>query len=79
MAKQPSLGHRAEGHTCAALIPIRKKKTPLMVGTGLQDERRKIFEEQSRHIYIGLQPSPPAVACKVVSTIVGTSRSEPLP
>ena len=53
MAKQPSLG-RAEA-TCAALIPIRKN--PSWWGLS-QDERRKIFEEQSRHIHIGLQYLP---------------------
>ncbi|HFF8541291.1 TPA: chlorite dismutase family protein, partial [Raoultella ornithinolytica] len=52
-AKQPSLG-RAEA-TCAALIPIRKN--PSWWGLA-QDERRKIFEEQSRHIHIGLQYLP---------------------
>ena len=53
VAKQPSLG-RAEA-TCAALIPIRKN--PSWWGLS-QDERRKIFEEQSRHIHIGLQYLP---------------------
>ena len=53
VAKQPSLG-RAEA-TCAALIPIRKN--PSWWGLA-QDERRKIFEEQSRHIHIGLQYLP---------------------
>jgi hypothetical protein len=53
VAKQPALG-RPEA-TCAALIPIRK--TPVWWGLS-QDERRKVFEEQSRHIHIGLQYLP---------------------
>ena len=70
MAKQPSLGR--ERATCAALIPIRKN--PSWWGLA-QDERRKIFEEQSCHIHIGLQYLP-AVARR--PTIVGTlGESEP--
>jgi hypothetical protein len=53
VAKQPGLG-RPEA-TCAALIPIRKD--PSWWGFS-QDERRKIFEEQSRHIHVGLQYLP---------------------
>jgi hypothetical protein len=53
LAKQPSLG-RPEA-TLAALIPVRKNSS----WWGLpQDERRKIFEEQSRHVQIGLQYLP---------------------
>ena len=53
VAKQPDLG-RPEA-VCAALIPIRKNAD----WWGLpQDERRKIFEEQSHHINIGLRYLP---------------------
>ena len=41
--------------TCAALIPIRKTGAWWALA---QDERRAIFEEQSRHIRIGLQYLP---------------------
>lgn len=51
--KQPSLG-RTEA-SCAALIPIRKNS----VWWGLsQDERRKIFEEQSNHVRTGMMFLP---------------------
>ena len=53
LAKQPSLG-RPEA-TCAALIPVRKNPSWWLLP---QDERRKIFEEQSRHVQIGLQYLP---------------------
>jgi hypothetical protein len=52
-AKQPSLG-RSQA-TCAALIPIRKSSA---WWTLAQDERRKIFEESSRHVQIGLRYLP---------------------
>ena len=52
-ARQPALG-RAEA-TCAALIPIRKTAA---WWTLTQDERRGIFEAQSRHIGIGLAYLP---------------------
>ena len=53
LAKQPSLG-RPEA-ICAALIPVRKNSSWWMLP---QDERRRIFEEQSRHVQIGLQYLP---------------------
>ncbi len=43
------------GATCAALIPIRKSSTWWELA---QDERRAIFEDQSRHIRIGLEYLP---------------------
>ena len=49
LAKQPGLG-RPEA-TCAALIPIRKNAAWWAM---TQDERRRLFEEQSRHVKIGL-------------------------
>jgi len=53
LSKQPRLG-RPEA-TCAALIPIRKNAA----WWGLtQDERRKIFAEQSDHIRIGMRYLP---------------------
>jgi chlorite dismutase len=52
-ARQPALG-RPEA-VCAALIPIRK--TAAWWGLP-QDERRKIFEESSHHIAIGLNYLP---------------------
>lgn len=51
--KQQGLG-RPEA-TCAALIPIRKNAAWWAL---TQDERRRIFEEQSKHIKIGLQYLP---------------------
>ncbi|HEX2855800.1 MAG TPA: chlorite dismutase family protein [Opitutaceae bacterium] len=51
--KQPALG-RANA-SLAALIPIRK--TPAWWAL-TQDERRRIFEEQSNHIRIGMQFLP---------------------
>jgi hypothetical protein len=43
------------GATCAALIPIRKSAAWWALA---QDERREIFEAQSRHIAIGLEYLP---------------------
>jgi hypothetical protein len=51
--KQESLGR--EGATRAALIPIRKNAAWWALA---QDDRRKIFEAQSRHIEIGLKYLP---------------------
>ena len=42
--------------TCAALIPIRKSESWWSLA---QDERRDIFEEQSKHIAIGMDYLPP--------------------
>ncbi len=53
MAKQPPLGR--PDATCAALIPIRKTEAWWSLA---QDERRRIFEEQSGHIRIGLKYLP---------------------
>jgi chlorite dismutase len=53
IAKQPNL-NRSEA-VCAALIPIRKNAS---WWTLTQDERRRIFEEQSKHIHVGLQYLP---------------------
>lgn len=53
-AVQEGLG-RPES-TCAALIPIRKSEA---WWTLTQNERREIFEEQSRHIRSGLKYLPP--------------------
>jgi hypothetical protein len=53
VARQPGLG-RPEAN-CAALIPIRKNAAWWNLP---QDERRKVIEEQSRHIEIGLQYLP---------------------
>ena len=50
---QPALG-RPEA-TCAALIPIKKSATWWDLA---QDERRRIFEETSRHTAIGLEYLP---------------------
>ena len=54
VARQEGL-HRPEA-TCAALIPIRKTAVWWALA---QDERRAIFEEQSRHIAIGMEYLPP--------------------
>ena len=51
--KQEMLGRASA--TCAALIPIRKSSAWWDLA---QDERRIIFEEQSRHITIGLEYLP---------------------
>jgi len=53
LAKQPPLG-RADA-VCAALIPIRKNAAWWNLH---QDERQRIFEEQSGHARIGLQYLP---------------------
>lgn len=53
VAKQPGLG-RPEA-VCAALIPIRKNTAWWSLS---QDERRRIFEEQSKHIAIGVRALP---------------------
>ena len=53
VAKQPALGRPQA--TCAALIPVRK--TASWWGLA-QDERRKIFEESSRHVATGLRYLP---------------------
>jgi chlorite dismutase len=50
--------------TCAALIPIRKNEAWWSLA---QEERRAIFEEQSRHIAIGLEYLP-AVARRLRNT-----------
>jgi len=53
LAKQPTLGRLQA--SCAALIPIRKNE----VWWGLaQDERRRIFEESSKHVKTGLRYLP---------------------
>lgn len=53
VAKQPGLG-RPEA-VCAALIPIRKNAAWWSLS---QDERRRVLEEQSRHVAIGLHYLP---------------------
>jgi hypothetical protein len=53
VAKQPALG-RAQA-TCAALIPIRKTAAWWALA---QDERRRVFEESSRHVRTGLKYLP---------------------
>ena len=69
VAKQPGLG-RSEA-VCAALIPIRKNASWWSLP---QDERRKIFEEQSKHVHVGLQYLP-AIARRLIAAIwVKTSR-----
>lgn len=53
IAKQPSLGRPQA--LCAALIPIRKNSA----WWGLsQDERRRLLEEKSKHVAIGLRYLP---------------------
>ena len=49
VSKQEGLGRT--GSTCAALIPIRKSAAWWALA---QDERREIFEAQSKHVGIGL-------------------------
>jgi chlorite dismutase len=56
VAIQEGLGR--EQATCAALIPIRKNETWWNLA---QDERRKVFENQSKHTETGL-PYLPAIA-----------------
>jgi len=53
-AVQADLGRKEA--TCAALIPIRKSEAWWSLA---QDERRKIFEEQSKHIQTGIKYLPP--------------------
>ena len=53
VATQEGLGRPTA--RCAALIPIRKNAAWWAL---TQDERRDIFEEQSRHIKIGMQYLP---------------------
>ncbi|MCI0746678.1 MAG: chlorite dismutase family protein [Verrucomicrobia subdivision 3 bacterium] len=53
VSRQPGLG-RPEAD-CAALIPIRKNAQWWAL---TQDERRKVFEEQSRHTATGLKYLP---------------------
>ncbi len=53
VAKQPLLGRREA--TCAALIPIRKTASWWNLA---QDERRRIFEEDSNHVKTGLKYLP---------------------
>lgn len=52
-AVQPGLGR--VGALCAVLIPIRKNAAWWALA---QDERRAIFEEQSRHTAIGMRHLP---------------------
>lgn len=53
VARQQGLGR--PGSTRAALIPIRKSAAWWAL---TQDERRQVFEEQSRHIQIGMNYLP---------------------
>lgn len=53
LANQPTLGRPPA--TCAALIPIRKTASWWALA---QDERRKIFEESSKHVAKGLRYLP---------------------
>lgn len=53
VAKQPTLGRPQA--TCAALIPIRKTASWWALA---QDERRRIFEENSKHVKTGLRYLP---------------------
>ncbi len=67
VAKQEGLGRPAS--VCAALIPIRKSAAWWQL---TQDERRRIFEEQSQHNQIGMAYLP-AIArrlhhCRDLST-----------
>ena len=52
-SRQPGLGRPHATH--AALIPIRKSPAWWALA---QDERRAVFEEQSRHVAIGLEYLP---------------------
>jgi chlorite dismutase len=54
IARQHGLARPQATH--AALIPIRKSEAWWSLA---QDERREIFEEQSRHIAIGMEYLPP--------------------
>ncbi len=53
VAKQPTLDRPQA--TCAALIPIRKTAS---WWTLAQDERRRVFEESSKHVQVGLRYLP---------------------
>ena len=53
VAKQPTLGRPQA--TCAALIPIRKTASWWALA---QDERRRVFEERSKHVATGLRYLP---------------------
>ena len=53
VARQPGLG-RPEA-VCAALIPIRKNTAWWSLS---QDERRRVLEEQSKHVAIGIRYLP---------------------
>ena len=53
VAQQEGLGR--ERATCAALIPLRKNAEWWAL---TQDERRRVFEEQSAHIQIGMKYLP---------------------
>jgi hypothetical protein len=53
VSKQEGLGRATS--TCAALIPIRKNAAWWAL---TQDERRSVFEAQSKHIEIGLKYLP---------------------
>ena len=53
IAEQAPLGRPPA--TCAALIPIRKSAAWWALA---QDERRRVFEDQSRHIALGRQYLP---------------------
>ncbi len=53
VARQQGLSR--PGSTCAALIPIRKSAAWWAL---TQDERRQVFEAQSRHIQIGMNYLP---------------------
>lgn len=59
LSVQAGLGRKEA--TCAALIPIRKSESWWALA---QDERRKIFEEQSHHTKTGLDYLP-AIARKL--------------
>jgi hypothetical protein len=53
IARQPALGR--PNATCAALIPIRKTASWWSLA---QDERRRIFEDSSKHVATGLRYLP---------------------
>ena len=53
VANQPTLGRPQA--TCAALIPIRKTASWWVLA---QDERRRVFEESSKHVATGLRYLP---------------------
>ncbi len=53
LAKQPAIGR--QDADCAVLIPIRKSAAWWAL---TQDERRRVFEEQSHHNQIGMEYLP---------------------